>query len=162
MWTTDTSNSEKPGWSAVTPSIRTKRKGLQKNTTGKALVLGNQQDWMNMWSACALMHTAWRTNRRKQSSVCSYKAMVSSGSWRHCRMTHMTRLMPWMNKGFWGRTSWEGNDRKMPFMWESSRNAWALPWDGWWASWEIMGQDGQGDQHRWHLDRCLLQTTWSG
>lgn len=48
--------------------------------TGESFILGNQKDWMHIWSACALMHAVWRTNRKKQRSVCSYKVTVSLGS----------------------------------------------------------------------------------
>lgn len=51
-----------------------------KEHSGESFILWNQKDWMNMWSACALKHAAWRTNRKKQNSTCSYKVTLH---WDH-------------------------------------------------------------------------------
>lgn len=34
-----------------------------------------------------------------------------------------------------------------------------LPWNRWWVSWELVGEDQGTDKHRWHHGRHLLQTT---
>lgn len=41
-----------------------KIKQSKEEHSGESLILGNPNDWIHMWSAHALIHAAWRTNRK--------------------------------------------------------------------------------------------------
>lgn len=51
-----------------------------------------------LWNACALTHTAWRTDGL--TSVCSHNAMVSLGPQRYGNIGHRAGVLLWLNTGF--------------------------------------------------------------
>ena len=73
--------------------------------------------------------------------MCSFEAMTSLGSQRHGGIAHRTGVLQWMDKGFLGRTAWEGEEGSCPLCERAAGIHGALPWDRSGASQELMGQD---------------------
>lgn len=142
-WTKDASQSIKQSWvkwdHLEHMQINTERP--KEEHSGESFILVNLKDWMHIWSTCALMHAAWRTNRKKQSPVCSYKVTDTLGSWscgrrltyQGCCHEHIHAL--WEEQAERAVTGRRPSCDRVVGMLMSSVLGWI------WASWEITGRD---------------------
>lgn len=107
----------------------------------KALVpfLGNEHSWVSLWSDCTIKCAAWGANKKLDVSV-------------QLQGYELTTEAEWDNSHKWSaavdryrfhfRTDRMGQQegRVSLYVREAGIHR-DLPWDGWWGSWQLVGQE---------------------